>query len=563
MAEVNIPKLRLMVVDDESDNLDLLYRTFRRDFEVFKADSALKALQLLEQEEEMGIIISDQRMPKMSGTEFLSIAAERFPDTIRILLTGYTDVEDLVGAINTGRVFKYITKPWNPDDLKAIVQQAADTYRVLKQRTNELNHALRRESLFNVITTAIRESLDYTSMLQTMVETLGRAFVADVCWLRPIECANGTAPHRFTADLFVYPANQVTLPTNLENGDIAAIGATTKIQQTLIEHGDQAIAQLVIPLTYQKELLAVMVLYKYTSLLWSHEDITLLEGVAEQAALALSQAKLYQRIHHQTAQMRTELEVARQIQTNLLRQSLPQLDTVKVQACCHAAREVGGDFFEVYAHPQGDLWLAVGDVSGKGVPAALFMASAISVLRRELSQEAPPAPAEMMKNLNQILSVDLVENNCFITMVLARYTADSGELVYANAGHVYPLVWSHRLLVAQQQQPEKYRDGAIEPTYLTTRGVPLGILPTWQAAAGQLTLQSGDVLLLVSDGITEVTVSNPTNTDRNHTLLHQAGLWRLLIQQPESLNLNHILAHIQAHNQIQEDDQTLLSLEVL
>ncbi|NJN88136.1 MAG: response regulator [Leptolyngbyaceae cyanobacterium SL_7_1] len=169
MTEANIPKLSLMVVDDELDNLDLLYRTFRRDFQVFKAESALKALQLLEQEE-MGIIISDQRMPKMSGTEFLSIAAERFPDTIRILLTGYTDVEDLVGAINTGRVFKYITKPWNPDDLRAVVYQAADAYRLLKQRTHELHRALRHESLFNTITTAIRESLDYTSMLQTIVE---------------------------------------------------------------------------------------------------------------------------------------------------------------------------------------------------------------------------------------------------------------------------------------------------------------------------------------------------------------------------------------------------------
>src|SRR6476646_10595263 len=193
-------KLKLMVVDDEPDNLDLLYRTFRRDFEVFKANSGLNALQTLDQEGEMAIIISDQRMPGMNGTEFLSKTVDRFPDTIRIVLTGYTDVEDLVEAINTGKVFKYITKPWMPDELKTVVQQAAETYQVLKQRTNELQRALRRESLFNAMTTAIRESLDYRSMLQTIVETIGSGFAATSCILRPVES------DRLTSDYFFYQA---------------------------------------------------------------------------------------------------------------------------------------------------------------------------------------------------------------------------------------------------------------------------------------------------------------------------------------------------------------------
>ncbi len=132
-------RLKLLVVHDQPDDLNLLYRTFRREFRVFKADSARTALEILEQQGEMAVIISEQRMPEMNGTEFFRIAAERFPDTMRILLTGYTDVEDLVEAINSGYVFKYITKPWNPEALKALVQQAAETYRVLKKRINELH----------------------------------------------------------------------------------------------------------------------------------------------------------------------------------------------------------------------------------------------------------------------------------------------------------------------------------------------------------------------------------------------------------------------------------------
>ncbi|MEO1589938.1 MAG: response regulator, partial [Cyanobacteria bacterium J06632_22] len=134
MQPDELEKLKLLVVDDEPDNLDLLHRTFRREYQLYKASSGKEALTLLETHGEMAVIISDQRMPQMTGTEFLSHTVERFPDTIRIVLTGYTDVEDLVDAINAGQVFKYITKPWNPKQLREVVKQAAETYRAVKHR---------------------------------------------------------------------------------------------------------------------------------------------------------------------------------------------------------------------------------------------------------------------------------------------------------------------------------------------------------------------------------------------------------------------------------------------
>ena len=99
-------KQKILVVDDEPDNLDLLYRTFRRDFQVLKADSGSNALQVLAEEGEVAVIISDQRMPEMKGTEFLSKTLPQFPDTVRIILTGFTDIEDLVDAINAGQVYR-------------------------------------------------------------------------------------------------------------------------------------------------------------------------------------------------------------------------------------------------------------------------------------------------------------------------------------------------------------------------------------------------------------------------------------------------------------------------
>ncbi|HAX84835.1 MAG TPA: fused response regulator/phosphatase [Cyanobacteria bacterium UBA11370] len=550
-------KLKLMVVDDEPDNLDLLYRTFRRDFRVFKADGAVSALKILDEEGEMGIIISDQRMPLMNGTEFLSKTVERFPETIRILLTGYSDVEDLVDAINSGKVFKYITKPWNPENLKAVVQQAAETYKVVKTRTNELRRALRREELFNLVTTAIRESLDYSSILQTVVTTIGKTFEATYCILRPVD------GHQFIPESFSYQA-QAQLETSTLSDAESIIQSVLESRKTrLVEQlsdGNHSV-HLVVPLIWQQQLLGVLSLYKQGSDdRWVSEDIKLIEAVVEQAALAISQAKLYQRTQLQAQQMRAELEVARQIQNNLLRQSWPDVEGVCVQAHCYPAREVGGDFFEVYVHPQGDVWLAVGDVSGKGVPAALFMASAISILRRELAQEISPEPEVVMQNLNSIMSDDLFSTNCFITMVLARYTPASQQLVYANAGHIYPIVWPH-CLVAQQQ--------TVEPNYLQVRGVPLGILPIWQANAGILTLNPGDILLLISDGITEATVKDGMvcvqNSDVSRSpMLGSSGLWQLLLHEPTPFNLTNLLARIRERtNNVQEDDQTILSLEVL
>ena len=114
----NSHKPKLLVIDDEPDNLDLLYRTFYREFKVLRAESGPDAIDLLDREGEVAVIISDQRMPLMSGTELLSQMVVKYPNTMRIILTGYTDVEDLVEAINSSKVFKYVTKPWDEDELK-------------------------------------------------------------------------------------------------------------------------------------------------------------------------------------------------------------------------------------------------------------------------------------------------------------------------------------------------------------------------------------------------------------------------------------------------------------
>ncbi|NJK38865.1 MAG: response regulator [Oscillatoriales cyanobacterium RM2_1_1] len=123
-------KPRLMIVDDEPDNLDLIYRTFRRQFQVIKANSPAQAIELLETEGEVALVISDQSMPEMTGIELLEKVKARFPKTICILLTGYSEeaLEREASALGMAHIFRCISKPWDVEEFKLVVQQAVDAY---------------------------------------------------------------------------------------------------------------------------------------------------------------------------------------------------------------------------------------------------------------------------------------------------------------------------------------------------------------------------------------------------------------------------------------------------
>ncbi len=190
-------KLKILVVDDEPDNLDLLYRTFRRDFNVLKADSGVNALKVLAAEGEVAVIISDQRMPEMKGTEFLSKTLPQFPDTVRIILTGFTDIEDLVEAINSGQVYKYITKPWDPGELKALVQRAAETYGLLKQRTEELRRANCQMALLTVLVQVSQASDSLEEVFTPIAQAFSETFNADSCALQLVQDNQARSNSRF------------------------------------------------------------------------------------------------------------------------------------------------------------------------------------------------------------------------------------------------------------------------------------------------------------------------------------------------------------------------------
>ncbi|MBF0456019.1 MAG: response regulator [Magnetococcales bacterium] len=134
MNNIEIPSYErgLLVVDDEMEIIKSLRRQFMRTFKVYIANSAAEGLEILKSNS-IQVIISDQRMPEMTGSEFFAKAKERYPDAMRLLLTGYADINAVIQAINDGNIFRYVMKPWNPVELDTIVQEAFEKYELIIQ----------------------------------------------------------------------------------------------------------------------------------------------------------------------------------------------------------------------------------------------------------------------------------------------------------------------------------------------------------------------------------------------------------------------------------------------
>ena len=138
-------KPTILCVDDENDNLEALERIFRKKYTILKAISGKQALEIIQQQgDEISLILTDQRMPEMTGIEVLEKIIERHPEMIRILITGFTDLESVIQAINKGQIYQYITKPWDPVELSNTVDRAVERFTVGKElavRTKQLEVA--------------------------------------------------------------------------------------------------------------------------------------------------------------------------------------------------------------------------------------------------------------------------------------------------------------------------------------------------------------------------------------------------------------------------------------
>lgn len=136
-------KIKILYVDDDEGNLTSFKASFRRDYQIYVANSPEDGLSLLETTS-VHVIIADNRMPKMSGVDFFEKVCSLYPEPIRILMTGYSDMDSVIDAINKGQIYRYIPKPWNENDLKFAIENAYEIYDVKRKLIHSNKELMKR-----------------------------------------------------------------------------------------------------------------------------------------------------------------------------------------------------------------------------------------------------------------------------------------------------------------------------------------------------------------------------------------------------------------------------------
>jgi len=300
--------------------------------------------------------------------------------------------------------------------------------------------------------------------------------------------------------------------------------------------------KLVVPLVSQGELVGLLALGpRLSDQQYSSDDRGLLSTLAIQAAPALRVAQMIreqQGAIRERERLNQELHVARSIQRTLLPKDLPIFPGWKLAEYYKPAREVGGDFYDFLSFEDGRLGIIIGDVTDKGIPAALVMASTRSMLRSVAQGEG--SPGAVLKRVNNLLYQD-IPPRMFVTCLYAILDTASGRLIYANAGHDLPYL-SHNGHASE----------------LLATGMPLGLMPDMSYEEKEATLVPGDSILFYSDGLVEA-------HDPKRAMFGFPRLMTLLEEHPDNTPvIDYLLSKLDEFTGPgweQEDDVTMVSLQ--
>jgi len=359
-------------------------------------------------------------------------------------------------------------------------REAYDTERVLNELAEEVRRYTETEPLLETVARCVAETLHVDQI--AMLLRRGEYFVLQ----QSIGIAAGgtlTLPVQSSSVRYLTNSNE---PARLyrEDPDAWYIMAGTAERYAL----DKMNAELLLPLPGRNRMMGVMALGpKRSEAAYSSADLKLLQALASQTGLALEVSELARSLAAEAAQReRTnrEMEIAREVQERLFPQEMPELPGAKIAGFCRPALGVGGDYYDVIDLGDGRVGLAVGDVSGKGISAALLMASLRASLRG-VTLDGPRDFAKLMHKVNRLV-YEASASNRYATFFFASYDPATRKLECVNAGHNPPV------LLRGQETIRLEADGPV-----------VGLLPTAPYSEQSLTLQPGDLLILYTDGISE------------------------------------------------------------
>jgi serine phosphatase RsbU (regulator of sigma subunit)/anti-sigma regulatory factor (Ser/Thr protein kinase) len=345
-----------------------------------------------------------------------------------------------------------------------------------------------------------------------------------------------------TLEIDIPPADPL-LAYILNNSGVIEVDRL-KLDSPTLQNLKEAKVRLSVPLISQGELIGLLNLGpRLSEADYSTDDHRLLNTLSTQAAPALRVAQLarQQQIEaRQRERMEQELRVARVIQQTLLPKEVPSLTGWKMAAHWQPARAVSGDFYDFVLFPDGRIAIIAGDVTDKGVPAALVMATTRSIMR--VAAESLVTPGKVLEEANNRLCPDIPQN-MFVTCLYALLDPATGHILYANAGHNFPI---------------QRTEGGI--TEIRARGMPLGLMPDMTYEEKEAVINPGENIVLYSDGLVEA--HNPEGEMFGFPRLREL----MTIPQCGDALINCMLDELQVFTGPgweQEDDVTFVTLERL
>ena len=281
----------------------------------------------------------------------------------------------------------------------------------------------------------------------------------------------------------VLPVGTGLIGTAAKLNEPLRIGDVTKDPRYLNVHTETR-SELVVPLTSKGRVVGVVDLESTQVNYFTEYHQRFLMTLASRIASALVNAELYARVADNEGRMAREMKIAREIQRQLMPDDVPSLPPLQMAVLFKPVAQLGGDMYDWIGFDDGRLAIALGDVAGKGAPAALYGALASGVIRTRAGRKYPPG--QMLELVNKTLYQRPVEGQ-YVAVIYSVYDPKKRTIALANSGLPYPLL---------------VRAG--QPTFLDLGGIPLGLFPDSKYQETDLVLQSGDILVFYSDGVVEM-----------------------------------------------------------
>jgi sigma-B regulation protein RsbU (phosphoserine phosphatase) len=356
--------------------------------------------------------------------------------------------------------------------LYARASRQAQTLTVLNEIAVELTSILDLDPLLEKVGQLLRRLIDYQMFSILLLDEKGETLITRYAW----RFGHTHAPQRSL------PITTGLVGTAVREWRLVNVPDVSK-DARYVETNPETRSELIVPLFYKGRIIGVLDLEHTRAGFFTEDHERVLTTLAAQVAIAIENARLYQAVRQQEAQLERDIAMAREVQLRLLPQAAPMMANAEMAVRFLPARTIGGDLYDFVDYGPGRTAIVLGDVSGKAAPAALFAALVSGNLRSAAQQK--PEPARMLTLLNDSLQERKLESQ-YVTLLFAVWNDESRTLQVANSGAVQPVYC-------------RVNGSAT----VRAEGFPLGLFPNVNYDELTVTTESGDVVIFISDGIVD------------------------------------------------------------